>query len=247
MEFVWDPRRLLHVYPTEEDVLEALCRAFISLATSTIEKEGSFLWGLSGGRTPQELYQRLSQPSLQSALDWSKVFLVWGDERSVPPEDPASNYGEAMRSGLKQLPIPESHVFRMQAEELIDLHAEAYEKILIHSLPKKKIDLLLLGIGEDGHTLSLFPETKALEETQRFCVANWVPRLETWRMTLTFPALENCHHLWMLALGAKKAPIVGEVMEDLAGVYPASQVGTSKRPVEWWMDRSAASLLPLRE
>ncbi len=242
----WDDRRILHISTTADTLVDDVADALIQLAKKSIDAKGSFSIALSGGSTPIKLYQALASPKYKQAIDWSKVWLFWGDERCVPPESEESNYGAAMRAGLQHLDIPANQIFRMVAEEHVETHAADYEHVLQKQLPGGKFDLLLLGVGPDGHTASLFPESKALHEAQRLCVANWVPSKECWRMTLTYPGLKLAKNTWFLASGEAKAEIVSDVLTDIMEFYPAAKVGSNTSPAMWMIDYAAASQLPIR-
>jgi 6-phosphogluconolactonase len=242
----WDDRRVLHIFPTAEQLVTHAAEDFIRVAREAIATHGNFSVALAGGSTPLALYQLLGSPRYAKALDWNRVWLFWGDERAVPVESPQSNYGEAMRAGLSNLPIPQEQIFRMQADSHLDAHARLYDEILRDKLPRRRLDLVLLGVGEDGHTASLFPMTKALDQSETFCVSNWVPHLEAWRMTLTFPGLALADRSWLLVTGSKKADILAEILTDLGGQFPASRIGSAEHPACFLVDRDAASLLPIR-
>jgi 6-phosphogluconolactonase len=242
----WDDRRVLHIFPSSELLVAHAAEDFVRVARESIAANGHFSVALAGGSTPLALYQLLGSPRFAKALDWTRVWLFWGDERAVSVESPSSNYGEAMRAGLAQLPIPEEQIFRMQADSHLDAHARLYEQALREKLPRRRFDLVLLGIGEDGHTASLFPMTKALDQHDALCVPNWVPQLEAWRMTLTFPGLALADRSWFLVTGPKKADILAEVLTDLGGRFPASLIGSAEHPACFMVDREAAALLPIR-
>lgn len=242
----WDDRRILHISSSADDLIEHVADALVQLAKKSIEAKGFFSIALSGGSTPIKLYQALASSRYSQAIDWSKVWLFWGDERCVPPDSDDSNYGSAMRAGLQHLDIPDNQIFRMVAEEHVEAHAADYEQLLRTQLPGGKFDLVLLGVGPDGHTASLFPESKALQETERLCVANWVSSKECWRMTLTYPGLKLAKNIWFLASGESKAEIVSDVLTDIMEYYPAAKIGSNSAPAMWMIDYAAASQLPIR-
>lgn len=185
----------------------------VELAREAIEKRGKFSMALSGGSTPKALYKLLASEGYAGQIDWSKVYLFWSDERSVPPDHPESNYGMAMAAGFDQLPIPQNQIFRMKAESQIEEHALEYEKLLLKTLEGGRLDLVMLGMGPDGHTASLFPHTEALHAPEgRLVVANFVPKFETWRMTFTYELIHRARHISIYVLGASKREMVGEVL-----------------------------------
>lgn len=236
----WDARRD-YIIPgnTEETILFAV-EHWLHSAQRAIQQRGRFTVALSGGSTPKAIYQKLAQ---NPELDWSKVWLFWSDERAVPPDHPDSNYRMAMES-FSRLPIPQSQIFRMKAEKEIEKNALDYEEKLHHHLGKELFDLVMLGVGEDGHTASLFPNTPALTLENRLVAANPLPQKNTWRMTLTFPAINQSFHSTLYALGAPKHLIVPQVLNAaIDSPYPASRIGTPDRKALWILDSSAASLL----
>jgi 6-phosphogluconolactonase len=179
------------------------------------------------------------------------MFFFWSDERHVPPTDPDSNYGMAQEAMLSRVPVPAGNVFRVPAEkpEAADA-ALAYERILhqFFSLPAGEIprfDLILLGLGPDGHTASLFPETAALAEKSRLVVGNWVEKLKTYRITFTVPVLNAARCVAFLVSGSEKASTVHEVLEGDAPAekYPAKLVRPADGELIWFLDRAAASEL----
>lgn len=190
------------------DIIASAVQQFIDLAHQAIKERGQFTVALSGGSTPKAIYQTLSQKP--KALDWGRVFLFWSDERSVPPDHPDSNYRMAMEH-LGKLPILEEHIFRMHAENDIEVNAAAYEHV-IKAKTDGIFDLVMLGMGEDGHTASLFPGTEALKITDRLVVPNYIPHLDSWRMTLTFPCINAARTICVYVLGEKKRARLKEVL-----------------------------------
>lgn len=209
---------------------------FIKTAREAIQAKGHFHVALSGGSTPKAIFEHLSQKP--SALDWTKVHLFWSDERSVPPTSPDSNYRMAMES-FKKLPIPAAHIHRMVAEDNIVANAQAYGALIA----KHPLDLVLLGIGDDGHTASLFPHTNALHAHHELVVANHVPQHNTWRMTFTYPCINSASHIVVYVLGAGKREILAKAFLEPPGTYPIQAVGTLTHPALWIADVAAASLV----
>lgn len=205
----------------KEAVSRAAADEFQRAARAATAARGRFHVALSGGSTPKRLYELLAGPPWRDAIDWGAVEIFFGDERSVPPEDPESNYRMAHEAMLAALPIPASRVHRMEAErQNLDVAALGYEATLARvfgvmpggaTLPR--FDLVFLGMGPDGHTASLFPYTTALRETRRWCVPNWVPQQDTHRMTLTYPVLNHAAEVLFLVAGADKAEPLSEVLE----------------------------------
>ena len=226
-----DARRDLIVL---EDTAAAIAFAtdhWLQCAAEAIKRRGRFTVALSGGSTPKAIYQALSS---QQQIDWNDIYLFWSDERPVPPDHPDSNYHMAMEAGLKGL-IPTDQIYRMRAESDIERRAQEYEA----QLPPDLLDLVMLGVGEEGHTASLFPGTAALE-SKKLVVANFVPKLNSWRMTFTLRAINESRLAVIYALGAAKQPIVQKMVTDPKASEPASRVGTSQHRALWIVDRAAA-------
>lgn len=224
-------RRLLRTKSKQEAILAAT-KLIIQTGKKAIDQFGSFHIALSGGSTPKDVYSELSQPQYQEALNWSSVYIYFSDERCVPPTDKESNYRMAMDSGISALPISEDHLFRIHGEESPEVAAKNYEEILKARLKGRPFDLILLGVGEDGHTASLFPGTEALKESERLVVANFVPKLNAHRITFTFTTINAAHVAVVLAIGEKKEKIVNEILfENVA--YPAGAIGTKAHPALW--------------
>jgi 6-phosphogluconolactonase len=234
----WDERRDLALPGNEEETVAFAVEHWIHQAKRAIQQRGRFAVALSGGSTPKKIYERLAK--LETEVEWDKVWLFWSDERAVPPDHEESNYRMAMESGLRHLPIPLSQVFRMKAEKTIDNHAQDYEELIRRHLGKHCFDLVMLGLGEDGHTASLFPNTPALDVNDRLVVPNSVPQLKTERMTLTYPCIDQSFHAVFYVLGSSKSAIVPTVLNAaILSAYPASRVGTVEHKALWIVDHAA--------
>lgn len=241
----FDKRRDLIIPGNDLETIHFSVCQFLEIGREAIQERGAFSVALSGGNTPHAIFRELSKPSHQSALDWSKVLLFWSDERSVPPTDPESNYYSAMQAGLSSLPIKQENVFRMVAEKDIEENALAYEQLIKQKVSSLHFDLMMLGMGEDGHTASLFPCTNALHARDRLVVANYVPQKQTWRMTMTYECIHRARTICIYALGAKKAHMVANV---LLGPYdpeqfPVQRIGTPMHKALWILDNTASELL----
>lgn len=229
-------RELIVPGDTQSTIHFAVCH-FLKLANSSIQKYGKFVVALSGGSTPNAIYSSLEK--LGSKTDWSRVHLFWGDERPVPPDHPDSNYRAAMNSGLKNLPIPDKQIHRMIAEKNIEKEAENYEALIRQeSTGNTSFDLVMLGVGEDGHIASLFPNTEGLDESSRWVIANEVPQKNTFRMTITYPCIRAAKAVVIYALGKSKQSIISQILRSPStSKWPASQVGTNSHPVLWIVDK----------
>ena len=235
----WDERRDLAIGGDEKTTIAFAADHWIRLAKTAIKHSGRFAVALSGGSTPKAIFTYLAEQP--NALDWSRVWLFWSDERSVEPDHPDSNYHMAMTAGLNKLPLSPQNIFRMKAENEIEKHAAEYEEIIQNKLGDDLFDLVMLGLGEDGHTASLFPNTKALKETRHLVAANHILEKNTWRMTFTFPCINQSRCSAIYALGKGKADIVKQVLKaKLPSPWPASFVGTKERKAIWILDNSAS-------
>ena len=236
----------VRVYETPAEAAESLAAEVSRLSAESVTERGRFAIALAGGSTPAALYALLASPPLSEEIDWSRWRVFWGDERCVPPDHPDSNYGMAKRTLLDHVPIPPSQVHRMAGEDDPQRAADAYAATLAEALaPDGRLDLALLGIGDDGHTASLFPGTAALSETERSVVANWVPHLDAHRITLTLPTLNRARHVAVLATGADKADAVRRALAPRAddATPPIALVTPDDDPVVWRLTSDAASSL----
>ena len=248
--YSYDDRRDLIIPGDAEKTVHTCAELFIEIANQAIHSHGSFSVALAGGSTPKALYELLSKERYREQIDWSKVLLFWSDERCVPPTHPESNYQMAMEAGLKSLPIPETQIFRMEAEsEELDQTALHYESWIRTHTYQSAFDLVMLGVGEDGHIASLFPKTHGLHPDQpRLAIANYVPQKECWRMTLTFNCINSSRQIFVFALGTKKAEIVKQIFTEpyKPDLLPAQKVGTRLHKALWIVDQETAKeLLPV--
>ncbi len=217
---------------------------FAELAEENIAKRGAFNVALSGGSTPLLLYEKL----LLQEVKWDAVTFFWSDERFVPFEHPESNAGNAYRRLLSPLQIDRSRFFPVPTE-LADARSAAwqYETTLrahfkvLEQVPR--FDLILLGLGSDGHTASLFPDTAALEENRRLVAANWVEGLKAWRITFTYPLINASHHVIFIVAGKEKAEAVRRVIKEGDARLPAARVCPESGSLSFLLDAEAAALL----
>jgi 6-phosphogluconolactonase len=236
------------VLPDSPSACRAVADRFIELAAEAIATRGAFRVALSGGGTPKTVYPMLLEPERRDAVEWSRVEFFWGDERTVPPDHPESNFGVAYQMLIAQLPdVRPDRIHRMPAEAP-DLHAAAltYESELRLAFGARgdeppAFDLIWLGMGPDGHTASLFPGSEALDETERWAVGNWAPHPQAWRMTLTFPVLNAARAVIFAVEGANKAEAIRRIREGGSGL-PAERVSGDQ--VEWIIDAAAAGEEP---
>jgi 6-phosphogluconolactonase len=241
----YDERRDIAIPGNKEATLRFCIENFIAVARKSIEERGAFSVALSGGSTPKAIYELLTQPQYRDQIDWNRALIFWSDERSVPPTDPESNYHMAMEAGLKTLPIPKDHIFRMEAEHNIEENALKYDELIKTKLSPGIFDLVMLGMGDDGHTAPLFPKTHGLHSNQRLAIANFIPQKDTWRMTLTFECINQARHIAFYVLGKSKAEMLKRVLSSPydPDLFPSQRVGTPTHKALWIADRDAAHLL----
>lgn len=237
----------IRVFSTPAELFQAAAAEFATLASNAVRTRGRFSVALSGGSTPKSLYALLASGSV-SNIPWGKTCFFFGDERHVLPADPESNYRMARETGLLSK-VPENSVFRIHAEEKdADAAARAYEQALrqffaLHAGEFPRFDLVLLGLGPDGHTASLFSGTAALNENSRLAVANWVEKFRAYRITFTLPVLNHAACALFIVSGQDKASMVREVLENDKADLPSQKVHPLDGRLLWLMDRAAASAL----
>jgi 6-phosphogluconolactonase len=237
----------VRVVGTAEELFQAAASEFASLAAEAVAARGRFTVALSGGSTPRGLYSLLAS-NAAAGIPWDKIFFFWSDERHVPPDNADSNYGMAREALLSKVAIPAQHIFRIPSEgKDADAAARAYEATLraVFAVPEGAIprfDLILLGIGIEGHTASLFPGSPALGETRRLVVSNWVEKLKTDRITFTYPLINQAAYVMFLVSGADKAEILEQILEGPGGL-PAQRVCPANGKILWLEDHAAAAKL----
>lgn len=224
---------------------------FLAVSRDAVARKGLFTVALSGGSTPKNLYELLADPNepFRDQVPWARSQFFWSDERHVPPDDPDSNYRMANDSMLSRVPVPGANVHRVRSENPNAAEAaEAYEKKLreITGGSTPQLDLILLGLGTDGHTASLFPNSQALHEKDRLVAAPWVEKLQTYRITMTLPLLNNAASVMFLVSGSEKAGIVKEVLQG-PQLYPAQAVRPTNGKLLWLLDKEAALEIETRK
>ncbi|WP_075883537.1 6-phosphogluconolactonase [Candidatus Protochlamydia sp. W-9] len=241
----FDERRDFIVVGNAEETIQFCVKQFIEIAQEAIEKRGLFTVALSGGQTPNAIFKKLSQQDYLKQLDWTKVFCFWSDERNVPPTDTESNYAMAMESGLAKLPLKREHIFRMKAESDIEENALKYEAIIREKVSSNSFDLLMLGMGDDGHTASLFPHTQGLHAKDRLVIANYVPQKHTWRMSLTYECIHLAKTICIYAMGKKKTNMVAQALTKSYDPdnLPIQRIGTTHHKALWILDHEAGEKL----
>jgi 6-phosphogluconolactonase len=209
---------------------------------------------LSGGSTPRRLYALLANDAVfRDQIPWERVHFFWGDERHVSPDHPDSNYRMADAALLSKAPIPSTNIHRIRAEDsdagkaAADYEQEIRRFFKIDDRQMPRFDCMLMGMGSDGHTASLFPETAALEETRHLVVANWVEKLQSYRITMTVPVFNNAERIIFLVSGQEKANTLKSVLARRreSGPYPVQRIRPEHGQLIWLIDASAASHLKL--
>jgi 6-phosphogluconolactonase len=239
----FDDRRDISISDDKQKAIAFSVDHFLEIGKKAIATRGAFTVALSGGSTPKAIFEALSHE--KNALDWEKVLLFWSDERCVPPDHPDSNYKMAMDSGLSTLGIPKENIFRMRGEDQPEIASKAYDLLINEEVPDKTFDLVMLGMGPDGHTASLFPKTHALHTKGHLCTANFLPQKDTWRLTLTYDCINQARNIALYVLGEGKAEMVNTVLNGPSDpdTYPVQRIGTPKTSALWILDRAAAANL----
>jgi 6-phosphogluconolactonase len=245
--------RQIQVLADPEAVSRVAATEFLRSARASIQRSGRFAVALSGGSTPKQLYELLASAEFRDRVPWANIHFFWGDERHVPPTHPNSNYRMAYEAMLSKVPVPAANIHRVPAEDPdAKRAAQAYEDELRRSFQLKSdqlpgFDLVLLGMGGDGHTASLFPGTSALVEAARLVVAVWVQKLNEFRITLTLPVLNAAALVLFLVVGQEKAEVLHKVLEPAEGSdpIPAQLIQPTEGEAKWLVDQRAASRLTI--
>ena len=222
---------MIRIFENPSELARGAADYFVASGPKTV--------ALSGGSTPKTLYELLANPNepFRDQVPWSKIHFFWSDERHVPPDHPDSNYRMAYEAMLSRVPVPEGNVHRIRSEnpnasEVADEYEATLKQVTGQSLPR--LDLILLGLGTDGHTASIFPGSEVLHETKRLVAAPWVEKLNTHRITMTLPLLNNGASVVFLVSGAEKAEIVNEVLHG-PKKYPAQYVQPANGELLWML------------
>lgn len=261
----------IKIFPTVEELNEYAANQFVHLSGAAIESRGSFTVALSGGSTPKKLFALLASDAFRSKIDWSKIQIFFGDERAVSPDDEESNYRMANESLLSKVEIPAENIHRFQTESyskrdfiehtdgggfgrfqaetkaVAEIAAKMNRQITDvfqlepHEFPR--FDLIFLGMGADGHTASLFPESDALDEKAKIVTENYVEKFDSFRLTFTFPAINNARNVIFLIAGEDKARVLKEVLESEEIKYPSQMIQPSNGHLMFLLDEKAAQNL----
>jgi len=233
-----------------DSLSQSAARRISALAAEACAARGAFHIALSGGSTPRRLYETLAATEFRDSIDWSRVHIYFGDERCVPPEHPDSNYGMAAAALLRHVPIPPQQVHRIAATmSTVRQDAWRYTHLIAAQLPRDaqgvpSFDLVLLGMGPDGHTASLFPRSCILHAHQ-LVAAVYVDKIHSWRISITYPLLNHARRLLFLVAGADKADMLRRIHVEPPGNNPVPiQRIAAQGAVEWLLDSAAAAQLP---
>jgi 6-phosphogluconolactonase len=246
---------LVNVFADAPALAAACAERFVEAAEHAISDHARFVVALSGGSTPRATFELLAREPLASRVNWSRVHVVWGDERCVPPTSAESNYRMAREALLDHVPIPPENVHRMHGEDDPERAAASYEATLRtlfrtpssspSSEPGKNIDLALLGLGDNGHTASIFPGSAIVDERARWVVSEYVPAASMWRITMTAPLLNASAEILFLVSGGAKASVLEQVLEGPRKPHelPAQLIAPTHGRIQWLVDSAAAAEL----
>lgn len=239
----------LSVFENYEALVSATADLFVKLADESTKARGKFVVSLSGGSTPKGFYSRLAEQEIASKVDWSKVVVFFGDERTVPYSSPDSNQRMITEHLLSKVPLMRENVFSLSDPDMdpkqtaIDYERTMHEFFRLSGEELPQFDFMLLGLGDDGHTASLFPGSPALSETLRWFVDNKVEKLNTVRLTTTYPVINNSRNIIFLASGKTKASVLKAVLTGPEGMYPSQNVRADNGKLYWYVDKEIASEL----
>lgn len=240
----------VEIFPSSIEMTGAAAKLFVVRAGQAVSARGRFTAALSGGKTPMAFYSLLAKAPFAAKIPWARVHLFWGDERCVPPDHRDSNYRQARELLIDHVPIPAANVHRMPGEIDPVEAAARYEQNLRaffapHGDGFPALDIILLGLGRDGHTASLFPGTKAIRETARWVLGHFVDAQKGWRITLTPPVINTARMVVFIVAGAEKASALRDVMEGpfRPDILPAQAIRPAGGDLLWMLDRDATVLL----
>ncbi len=241
----------IRIFDSPDLVAEAAADVFVARARQAVESGVALHVALSGGSTPLRLFKLLAAVPYRDAVPWDRVHFFWGDERTVPPDHPDSNFGAANEALLSKLELPEANVHRIHGEHrdpqeaAADYEAELRRHFGLADGEFPRFDLVFLGMGADGHTASLFPGTEVLEERRRLAVAQWLETMSAQRITLTCPVFNNAACILLLVTGGEKAETLREVLEGATDPprYPVQLIRPEGGELNWYIDESAGRLL----
>jgi 6-phosphogluconolactonase len=237
--------RQVLTFDNAETVARAAADRFVDIAHAAIDVRGRFSVALAGGSTPKRAYELLASDEYKTRLDWTRAHIFFGDERCVAPDDAESNYRMANEALLSRVSLPSQNIHRMQGVGDAVANARLYEdelRTFFNDAEWPRFDLILLGMGDDGHTASLFPGSSALNEHQAWVAANWVEKFSVYRLTLTLPAINHAAHIAFLVTGEGKAERLAEVLGEAKNdePVPSQLIKPLNGSLEWLVDQAAA-------
>ncbi|MBD0372127.1 MAG: 6-phosphogluconolactonase [Pyrinomonadaceae bacterium] len=238
----------VEVWANAHQLINRAAELFAETARQVVAEHDSFAVALSGGTTPRALYEMLAGEVYAPQIPWEEMLVFWSDERCVPPEADESNYRMAYEAMLARVPVPVNQIHRMRGEDEPEQAARDYEKLLQEKLGNPpRFDLILLGMGEDGHTASLFPNSPALHDTEHLVAAPYVEKLKAHRLTMTLVTINAARNVTFLATGEAKAATLRAVLEGEkdARRYPSQLVEPTGGELIWLVDEAAASRLTI--
>ena len=244
----------LHVYKNADELSQAVASWMAGSIADTLKKQDRFTIALSGGSTPRLLHKILAAPPYKDQIEWSKLHVFWGDERDVPFEDDRNNARMAYDTLLNFVPVPPYHIHKMRTDIAPEASALEYEQILHHyfdgplaggpgAAPPHSFDLVLLGMGDDGHTLSLFPGTAAVHEEKAWTIAYYLKAQDMYRITLTKTIVNKSARVAFLTTGTGKAHALNEVLKGAYNpdLYPSQEIKPVPGELHWFVDEAAAA------
>ena len=239
------------VYEDANDFAHHAARVFAEQVRSAADARGAARIAISGGNTPKPVFKLLAGDEFRNTVPWDKLQLFWVDERCVPPTDKDSNYGMTKAAFLDAVPLKSENIFRMEGELDPEQAAARYESVIRNTMRLEgaelpTFDLVALGMGDDGHTASLFPHTAGLHELGRIVIANHVPQKDTWRLTLTWPVINQARNVIFLIQGADKADVLHKVFlgDYEPETYPSQLIRPANGRITLVLDKAAAAKLP---
>lgn len=237
---------MVQVFEKSEELSREAAEIFLQAAIEAVKTNGRFTVALTGGTSPAPLYKLLAESPYNEQMPWADTYVFWGDERWVPLTDKASNAKMTFETLLDHVPVPKDHIFPMWSDEEPEAFATKYEELLSkHFDGSPRFDLILLGMGDDGHTASLFPHTNVLMEEEKLVVAYYLVPQSMYRITLTAPCINAAKKIIFLVFGEKKAHALHEVLQGSfhPGTYPAQLIRPANGEAIWLVDKLAASAL----
>lgn len=235
---------MIRTFPTPDETLQALADFIVELSQKAIAKSGRFNVALSGGSSPKKLHQLLTSAEYRNKIDWTKAYLFVGDERYVPLDHPDSNFRMARETLIDPLDIETSHTFPVNTKLSPEEAAADYERVIrSHFNNDCKFDLIILGLGDNSHTASLFPHTRVLHEQKALVKSEYIEEVKMNRITFTAPLINASHAVAFLVYGSGKAEAVKHIIKDPVNIeeYPAQLIKPVDGELEWFLDKAAAS------